>query len=355
MARLGHDKFPAGVQAGLPHDGDGALRRPTGRGNVGIELAHSFVTSEFTIIGAVCIWALVLRLPFFFPDTIDWDESTLIIMGQGILDAFLPYEHIWDSKPPLAFVALGAIQFLGKTVAAIRFGGYLCVILTSYFVYRASYLIAQNKLSACMAALVSAAMMSMLEPALMTELLCVAPLSAALLLLLSHHSKSSLMFSVGVLIGIAVMIRANLAVLALAVGGFVISRPPLVPLSRLVTRGFAYTSGVLLVVIITVIPYLISGRLQLWFDTVILAGIEFSSNRRSWENLQKLVEIGFGIRSDGSTRYSVLLLGALLWIPERLESMVYALLTLWHLVLLRPIYYYIRAFRFRSRGHHPGR
>jgi hypothetical protein len=32
-------------------------------------------------------------LPFFFPDTIDWDESTLIIMGQGILDGYLPYDR----------------------------------------------------------------------------------------------------------------------------------------------------------------------------------------------------------------------------------------------------------------------
>jgi hypothetical protein len=315
MARLWHDKLLGGVRAGLLHDEDGALRGPTARDNVGIRLVHSFVTSEFTIIGALCIWALMLRLPFFFPDTIDWDESTLIVMGQGILDGFLPYERIWDSKPPLAFVAFaGAIQLLGRTVAALRFGGYLCVILTSYLVYRTSYLIAQNKLSALVAALVSAAMMSMLEPALMTELLCVGPLSAALLLLFSYHSKLSETFLIGILIGVAVMLRTNLAVVALAVGGFVISRPPLVPLPRLITRGFAYTAGVLLIVAITVIPYLVSGRFQLWFDTVIRAGIAFSSNRRSWENLLRLVGIGFGIRSDGPTRHSVLLLGAILWL-----------------------------------------
>jgi Dolichyl-phosphate-mannose-protein mannosyltransferase len=314
MARLRHHKRPGGLRAGLLHDEDGALRRPTARDNVGSRLVHSFVTSEFTIIGALCIWALILRLPFFFPDTIDWDESTLIVMGQGLLDGFLPYERIWDSKPPLAFVAFaGAIQLLGRTVAALRFGGYLCVILTSYLVYRASYLIAQDKLSACVAALVSAAMMSMLEPALMTELLCVAPLSAALLLLFSDPSSLRRTFLAGVLIGLAMMIRTNLAVLALAVGGFVISRPPLFPYSRLVTRGFVYASGVLLIVAITVIPYLVSGRFQLWFDTVIRAGVEFSSNRRSWENLLKLVQNGFGVRSDGSTRHSVLLLGALLW------------------------------------------
>src|SRR4051812_14044337 len=146
--------------------------------------------SEFAVIVALCLWALMLRLPFFFPDTIDWDESTLIIMGQGIRDGLLPYDRIWDSKPPLAYAAYaGAIELLGRSVVAIRFVGYLCVVLTSYLVYRASGLIAQDKLSAFVAALVAAAMMSVLAPALMTELLCVPLLSAALLLLCRNHGS----------------------------------------------------------------------------------------------------------------------------------------------------------------------
>jgi Dolichyl-phosphate-mannose-protein mannosyltransferase len=314
MARLRHDRLPGGVRAGLLHAGDGARRGSAARDNAGIGLTHSLATSEFAIIGALSVWALLLRLPFFFPDTIDWDESTLIIMGQGVLDGLLPYDRIWDSKPPLAFVAFaGAIKLLGRTVAALRFGGYLCVVLTSYLVYRAACVIAQEKLSALVAALVAAAMMSLLEPALMTELLCVVPLSAALLLLFRERRELARIFLVGVLIGIAVMIRTNLAVLALAVGGLVLARPPLAPPARWLTRGLAYASGLLLIVVVTTIPYVVSGRFQLWFDTVFRAGLEFSSNRRSLENLLKLIRIGFGIRSDGSTRHSVLLLGALLW------------------------------------------
>ena len=58
-------------------------------------------------------------------------------MGQGILDGFLPYDRIWDSKPPLAYAAYaGAIELFGRSVAALRLAGYLCVVLTSYLVYR---------------------------------------------------------------------------------------------------------------------------------------------------------------------------------------------------------------------------
>src|SRR3954462_7343367 len=99
---------------------------------------HAGAASDTAIIAALGLWTVILRLPFFFPDTIDWDESTLIIMGQGILDGYLPYDRIWDAKPPLAYVAFaGAIELLGRSVAAIRVVGYLGVVLTSYLVYRA--------------------------------------------------------------------------------------------------------------------------------------------------------------------------------------------------------------------------
>lgn len=276
---------------------------------------HSFAASEFAIIASLSVWGLMLRLPFFFPDTIGWDESTLIIMGQGILDGFLPYEKIWQNKPPLAFALFaGAIQLFGKTVVALRLVGCLCVILTSYLVYRASYSITQNKLSAGVAALMSTSMTSLLEPEIITEILCVVPLSAALLLLFSDDIKPVRAFMVGLLIGVAVMIRTNLAVVALAAGALIIFRSSLLPFSRLFARGFAYAAGVVLVIAATVIPYLIAGRVQLWFDSVVRAGIEFSSSRRSLKNLLDLAGAAFGIGPDGSTSHSILLLGVLLWI-----------------------------------------
>ena len=276
---------------------------------------QSFVPSELAVIASLCIWGLILRLPFFFPATIGWDESTLIVMGQGILDGFLPYEKIWQNKPPLAFALFaGAIGLFGKTVVALRFVGCLCVILTSYLVYRASCLITQNKVSAGVAALVSISMTSLLEPEIMTEILCVVPLSAALLLLFSDDIRPVRAFLVGLLIGVAVMIRTNLAVVALAAGAFVIFRPSLLPFSRLFAKGFAYAAGVMLVIATTSIPYLIAGRDELWFDSVVRAGIEFSSHRRSLRNLLDLVGVAFGIGPDGSTSHSILLLGVLLWI-----------------------------------------
>ena len=60
-------------------------------------------------------------------------------------------------------------------------------------------------------------------------------------------------------------------------------------------------------------PYLIAGRFQLWGDSVICAGIAFSSSHRSYENLFDLFGIGFGVYPDGTVIYSSLLLGMVIW------------------------------------------
>ena len=260
-----------------------------------MEIAYLTLPSELAIVAILGVWGLrVLRLPFF-PDTISWDESSLIVTGQGVLDGYLPYDRLWQMKPPLAFALFaGAIALFGKTIID-RFGGYLCVVLTSYLVYRASYLITRNTVPAVVAALVSTTVISLFEPELMAEILCLVPLSAALLLLSTDDIKPVRALLVGLLIGIAVMVRTNLAVLALAAGAFIAFHPPASPISRSFTRGFAFATGVVIVIAATIIPYLIAGQFQLWFDSVVRAGIAFSSNRHSLKILPILSVVGLAL------------------------------------------------------------
>ena len=259
---------------------------------------------EFAIIGALSIWALLLRLPLFSTRSIG--TSTLIIMGQGLLDGLRPTTGS-ESKPPLAFVAFaGAIKLLGATVAALRFGGYLCVVLTSYLVYRASYVMRRRKLSAFVAALVMAAMMSLLEPALMTELLCVVPLSAALLLL--FRELASCPGFPGRRIG---RHRGDdphePGGAGFGRGRIVIARPPLASACETAhaglglyvrpaaDRGRHYNSLSCFRPVPVVVRHRAPRRPRILLESSLLG------------KSVKLIRIGFGIRSDGSTRHSVLL------------------------------------------------
>jgi 4-amino-4-deoxy-L-arabinose transferase-like glycosyltransferase len=86
-------------------------------------------------VAALFLLCILIRLPFWFPSTIDWDESTFILMGQELLDGRLPYVELWDNKPPLAFAAFTVFIALHPSIVAVRVAGALCVFLSALLTY----------------------------------------------------------------------------------------------------------------------------------------------------------------------------------------------------------------------------
>src|SRR5262245_31877775 len=85
------------------------------------------------VFGVLFLLTLLVRFPFFFPASIDWDEASFVLIGQSLADGHLPYEQAWDVKPPLGFAFYAAvIRLLGHSVAAIRLGGTVCVAATAF-------------------------------------------------------------------------------------------------------------------------------------------------------------------------------------------------------------------------------
>ena len=80
---------------------------------------------------------LFIRFPFFFRDYIDLDESTFILMGQSIADGHLPYDNLWDLKPPLLFYFFGVIEkIFPHSFIAIRFFGVIVIFLSALILMR---------------------------------------------------------------------------------------------------------------------------------------------------------------------------------------------------------------------------
>lgn len=95
--------------------------------------------AERQVLASLVSLSVLLRLPFFFRDYIDKDESTFILMGQAWVDGFLPYTLLWDLKPPLVFLYFAKIIYLfGKSLLAIRFFGAVIVGFNGYLLYRIS-------------------------------------------------------------------------------------------------------------------------------------------------------------------------------------------------------------------------
>ena len=242
-----------------------------------------------------CIFALGLavRFPFFFPAVLDWDKSTWIIIGQSALKGFLPGEIAWDMKPPLVFWWFGAvIGLFGKSIPAIRFGGFLWLVLSAYFLYRAAFLATSQRLGALFAAIILVVASSTYAEHISTDHLALLPLTGAILVLSNREMNWRSVFLGGVLLGIACLFRLDIAYLSILVGAFLCSQMPVHPwkvfLLRSTERGFWFSIGILFPFVFSFLPYFLMGRSDLWIG-VFEAARGYSEGQVSFTNVTKLL------------------------------------------------------------------
>jgi 4-amino-4-deoxy-L-arabinose transferase-like glycosyltransferase len=232
-------------------------------------------------IALLFLFVILVRLPFFFQDVIDWDESTFILMGQDILDGNLPYDKLWDIKPPLLFLVFSAfITLFGKTVPGIRLGATLFVALASTLVYIAGIRIWGRRQGFAAALLLALfATVSEAGSAAVSEIIAIVPLTGALLLLLRSDIRRRDLFFTGMLLGVAGLIRLNLAyIAALAI--------PCLFWGRLLPTRFGafdrlswFAVGGTLPVLASFFPYLLAGKCQLYITAMFRAPLIYAGSQ----------------------------------------------------------------------------
>jgi hypothetical protein len=275
----------------------------------------AFHISGVTLILWLSAWIFLLRFPFFFPATIDWDESTFIIMGQGILDGLLPYQSIWDLKPPLAFVFYSAaIALFGKSIVAVRFAGFLWVVLFSWLLYRCCITASRDRIASAAAAAVGVTAASLWSPAVMTEIVCLVPLSGALLVSLRSHPTVMSAFVVGALLAISAMVRMNLVFVAILVGAQMVLDRSEERLGAVFAKIMSFGFGGLLVVAATALPFLLRGQLGLWLNSTFLVQMSFLETQHPLQRLPDLLRLAAGIEPGWNVDFSLLPLAGIVWI-----------------------------------------
>jgi 4-amino-4-deoxy-L-arabinose transferase-like glycosyltransferase len=223
--------------------------------------------------------SLVLRLPFFFRDYIDRDESTFILMAQSLLDGYLPYTQLWDLKPPLLFVIFAIpIALFGKSLVAIRTLGWISVSLIAFY----TYLIGKNtgnKATGLAAGIACMFLMSIggSVQGVMSEHFSVLFLLPALLLL-SKNPNNQRFFSAGVLIGLAVLCKSNLLLILPVLGIYLIYKGYVVQSKSFWVSLMLLVLGGLVVIVLSVLPYVISGQFKIWWDAVVQASLAYSND-----------------------------------------------------------------------------
>jgi hypothetical protein len=222
-----------------------------------------------------------IRLPFFFRDYIDRDESTFILLGQSWVDGHLPYTQLWDLKPPLTFAFFAAIIYIfGKSFIAIRIVGSLLVIITSFFTYKLAVRFS-SKQTALWASLFCVFLLSLFGSlqGVMSEHICMAFFIPAIYLLATK--KENYWFAIaGVLMGITVMVKLNMAYPALILGLYLVYDFVKSKQINSFWNFSLYGLGILFVIALTILPYYLNNQTIVWWKSVILAPLEYTEARR---------------------------------------------------------------------------
>ncbi len=255
-------------------------------------MPHKFITSlipnyqnlkDGKVFLGLALLSVCLRFPFFFRDYIDRDESTFILMAQSWVDGHLPYTELWDLKPPLAFLFFsGIIYIFGKSFVAIRFFGALTVALVSFYTYKAGKE-AHSARIGFWSALGCVYLLSLFGSlqGVMSEHLSMLFFMPALYLLLKHK-QAKWIFTAGIMLGISLMMKLNLAYAVIGIFLWVLG---ISIHKRKFHKGFTEIlllgSGVIIPVAATFFPYLVSGIPEVWIDSVIRAPLAYSDDLKS--------------------------------------------------------------------------
>jgi len=242
------------------------------------------------------ILSISIRLPYYFEGVINWDESTFILVAQSLLNGHLPYTELWDIKPPLLSVAYAMfIVLFGKSVIAVRFAGSLCIFLTSWFVYSIAKKLGDNSVGilAGVLSIITASTLTVDAQATLSEHVAIVPLFAGLTMLILFGTSPKNLFWGGLLLTVATMIRLNLAYTVVAIGLWLVYmcfRSKAVNLQGIA----AYCLGSFSIIFLTYFPYLITGNSGIWWNSVILAPLSYSSSRVNFDLLLR-VGLAFAI------------------------------------------------------------
>ena len=243
---------------------------------------------------------VLVRLPFFFHDVIDPDESTFILMGQDIIDGHLPYDRLWDLKPPILFYFVAAtIAVFGKSIPAVRFGGLLCAVGAAWLIFLCAERLKGPRTGFIAAFLfIIVSTFSETGSGTLSEIVAVVPLTAAMLVMLKDEVSGRDLFLAGFFISLACLVRLNLCYVALAGGLLLPGRGIIRSHTGFFTRIFSYVAGGAIPLALVFLPYAAAGKERLFSTAMIYAPLAYSNSQMTMmEALHKYVCMAFEPRS----------------------------------------------------------
>ncbi len=217
-----------------------------------------------------------IRFPFFFRDYIDHDESTFILIGKSVTEGHLPYDFLWDLKPPLLFYFFGAIEYVfPHSLIAVRFSGVIIIFISAIVLMQIAKTIGiKNGFVIAFSYIILSSLFGSLQ-GVMSEHVAVFFFLPGLLLFLKNKTFLNLLLS-GILFGCALLCKLNLAysLLALFLFYFFFYYRS-VRFSSVVKNISFTTTGIIVPFILIATPYILQNKFKLFINSVFMATLEY--------------------------------------------------------------------------------
>lgn len=197
-------------------------------------------------------------------------------MGQSIADGHLPYAHLWDLKPPLLFYFFASIEkIFPHSFFAIRFFGTIIIFLTAIVLMRiVKELELKNGFVIALCYVLLSSEFGSLQ-GVMSEHFAVLFLILGIYLFIKRKSNNNVFIS-GMVFGCAILCKLNYAYAIAALMAFCF----LYNLKNDQRRSLIYlalsTAGIVVPIMLIGIPYILSGKTNLFVNSVFLAPLEYS-------------------------------------------------------------------------------
>lgn len=200
-------------------------------------------------------------------------------MGQSIVDGNLPYVELWDLKPPLIFFYFAAAIFLfGKSMIAIRFMGVVAVWITAIYLYKIGERISLKTVGAW-SGLLYVFLSSLFGDlqGVMSEHFCMLFFMIGLWHFIKAKHYVHYLIT-GIFFGFAVMTKLNIAYAILFLSLFLVYKNIFSDnLYKALVRGTVLAMGLILIVFVTIIPYYLTDKFEIWYNSVILAALNYAN------------------------------------------------------------------------------
>ena len=221
------------------------------------------------------IFTLFIRYYTSSYEVITWDEATYIIAGREVLMGFLPYESLYEMKPPLLYYMYSIPLFFSQSLEAIRIYGIINIAISSFLIF---YILKEyiKKNHSILAALSFASVMNYYFWLDTSSEIVALPFILISYIFFKNHEKSNInLFLSGIFISISTLIRLNIAYLVIFMVFFLIIKK--IKIKKKIREIFLFGISGLIPLIFIIIIYYKQDLISLLYAGMVEVSLAYSS------------------------------------------------------------------------------